>query len=121
MRGVVVKSGDRVICVAQVADNPWTRGRGLLGRARLSESEGLWIMPCKSIHTFFMRFPIDAVYLAKDGTVVKTAGPLRPARFSAGGRKANSVLELPAGFLQREKIAVGERLSMEPHSTRPPW
>jgi hypothetical protein len=87
---------------------------GLLGRKELPEGHGLWIRPCKSIHTFFMRFPIDVAYVSSDGSVVKTCSRLRPFRLSMGGRGAHSVLELPAGSLERAGLKVGDRLSYSP-------
>jgi uncharacterized membrane protein (UPF0127 family) len=61
-----------------------------------------------------MRFAIDLVYLSSDGTVVKTCSGVRPFRFSAGGRRAHSVLELPAGLLGRAQVQAGDRLSLAP-------
>jgi uncharacterized membrane protein (UPF0127 family) len=110
MKRVDVRSRDALVCTAEVAENPWDRGRGLLGRGRLPEGQGLWIKPCKSVHTFFMRFAIDVVYLDKEGTVCKTSPGVRPFRFSSGGRQAHSVLELPAGTLERTWVEVGDRL-----------
>ena len=96
----------------------WTRSWGLLGRKGLPGDLGLWIRKCKYVHTFFMRFPIDAVYLAGDGTVVKTCSRLKPFRFSAGGRRADSVLELPAGSLEGRKVVDGEKLMIAPMDTK---
>jgi len=110
MREVLIRSSESVLCLAEVAENPWTRCWGLLGRKGLPENRGLLIRPCKSVHTFFMRFPIDVVYLTTDNTVAKTCSRLHPFRFSAGGRQAHSVLELPAGLLNRIGIVVGEKL-----------
>lgn len=112
-----MRSVERVLCVADVAENFWTRGSGLLGKGGLPEGRALWIRPCTSVHTMFMRFPIDVVYLASDGTVVKTCSRLRPFRFSAGGRGAHSVLELPPGFLCDVPISVGEQLVTETSAT----
>jgi len=114
MRKELVRVGERELCLAEVAANPWTRAVGLLGRKGLHEGRGLWIRPCKSIHTFFMRFPIDVAYLSSDGTVVKTSARLRPFRLSMGGRGAHSVLELPAGSLERAGLKVGDSLSYSP-------
>ena len=114
MRRVTIALLEQPRCVAEVAENPWTRGWGLLGRTGLPEDQGLWIKQCKYVHTFFMRFPIDIAYLSRDGTVVKTCSRLKPFRFSAGGRRADSVLELPAGFLDRTEMVVGEKLVMAP-------
>jgi uncharacterized membrane protein (UPF0127 family) len=114
MRRVRVRVDGRELCLAEVAENPWTRTVGLLGRKRLGEGRGLWIRPCKSIHTFFMRFPIDVAYVSSDGTVVKICYRLRPFRLSTGGRGAHSVLELPAGTLERAALKVGDSLSYSP-------
>jgi len=114
MRRVLVQVGGRDLCLAEVAENPWTRAVGLLGRRELPEGRALWIRPCRSVHTFFMRFAIDVVYLAEDGTVVKTCPHLRPFRLSMGGRRAHSVVELPPGFLEQARLQIGERLSLSP-------
>lgn len=108
---MLVRVAGRDLCLAEVAENPLTRALGLLGRRELPEGRGLWIRPCKSVHTLFMKFPIDIAYLAFDGTVVKTCERLRPFRLSTGGRRAHSVLELPSGFLDRAGLIVGARLS----------
>ena len=112
MREVMIGSSQHLQCRAEVAENLWTRSWGLLGRRGLPEDQGLWIRKCKYVHTIFMKFAIDVVYLAADGKVVKTCSGLKPFRFSAGGRRADSVLELPAGFLDRRNMAVGEKLIM---------
>jgi uncharacterized membrane protein (UPF0127 family) len=83
--------------------------RGLLGRRELPSGEGLLLRPASSVHTAFMRFPIDAVFLDRDGRVLKIARGLRPWK-TAMGRKARAVLELPAGESERRGIEVGERL-----------
>ena len=114
MKEINISSSDGFLCRAELADNLWTRGWGLLGRKQLGEDRGIWIRPCKSVHTLFMRFPIDLVYLSADGTVVKTCSGIQPFQFSLGGRQAHSTLELPAGFLERKPITVGEKLVVEP-------
>ena len=86
----------------------------MLGRNRLGEDRGIWIRPCSSVHTFFMRFPLDLVYLSAGVTVVKTCSGIQPFQFSLGGRQAHSVLELPAGFLARKPLTAGETLVVEP-------
>jgi uncharacterized protein len=83
--------------------------KGLLGRSSLPAGEGVLIRPAGSIHTFFMRFPIDAVFLTRDLEVVDVAADLRPWRL-AGRRGAHAVLELPAGEAARRGIRRGERL-----------
>src|SRR5437870_12561169 len=83
-----------------LAETPLARLRGLLGRSGLSSGEGLLLRPAGSIHTAFMRFTIDAVFLDAADRVVKVASMLRPWR-TAACRGARSVLELPAGEATR--------------------
>ena len=89
----------------------FTRMRGLLGRKGLDEGEGLLLRPAPSIHTFFMRFPIDVVFVARDGEVVKVVPALKPWR-SAAARGARSALELAAGEAERRDIHAGIRLDL---------
>jgi len=97
--------GDTLIC-AQLADSVWARGRGLLGRSGLAPRQGLLIRPCSSVHTWFMRFAIDVVYLDRDWRVTKVVPNLKPWRFS-WGRGAHMALELPSGEAGRQGIAPG--------------
>lgn len=100
-----------VVCQrCTVADRMFSRMKGLLGRKSLAEGEGILIRPAPSIHTFFMRFPIDVVFLSKEGEVLKVAENVRPWR-ARSCRGAHSVLELSAGETQRRGIAVGQRLA----------
>jgi uncharacterized protein len=107
---IVVAPGGRVVCdVCHLADKPHTRLRGIIGWKRLHRGEGLLLRPTFSIHTAFVRFPIDAVFLDKEMTVVSIRRELRPWRF-AGARKAKSVLELAAGECERVGLRAGDRL-----------
>jgi hypothetical protein len=83
--------------------------RGLLGRRGLESGEGLLLKPAPSVHTFFMRFPIDAVFLDREGSVLKVRSHLRPWRVAAA-RGAHATLELAAGEAQRRGIGRGDRL-----------
>jgi uncharacterized membrane protein (UPF0127 family) len=83
--------------------------RGLLGRRSLQSGEGILICPTWSIHTAFMRFRIDAVFLDREGRVLKIVRELRPWR-AASCRGARAVLELPAGEAEQQGVVVGERL-----------
>jgi uncharacterized membrane protein (UPF0127 family) len=85
------------------------RMKGLLGKRELSAGEGLLIQPAPSIHTWFMRFPIDVVFLAKNGDVLKVSPSVRPWRMRSC-RRAFAVLELPAGEAERRGIAVGDHI-----------
>jgi len=120
MISALVQVSGRKLCLVEVADNHVARAVGLLGRKELPMGHGMWIKPCKSIHTFFLRFSIDVAYIASDGTVVKTCARLRPFRVSIGGRRAQSVLELPSGFLERTGLQAGERVSFSPVSEPQP-
>jgi uncharacterized membrane protein (UPF0127 family) len=93
----IVADDGRVVCArCTVAATPFARMRGLLGRASLAPDEGILLRPASSIHTAFMRFPIDAVFLDRDLVVVRVARDLRPWRV-ASRRGARAVLELAAG------------------------
>jgi uncharacterized membrane protein (UPF0127 family) len=110
---VTVRADGRIVCErCLVAKTPWARMRGLLGRSDLPRGEGILIRPAGSIHTFFMRFPIDAVFLDNDGKVVGIERELPPWR-TARHRGTRAVLELAAGAAER--LQVGERLV---HSTQ---
>ncbi|MBD0348048.1 MAG: DUF192 domain-containing protein [Thermoleophilia bacterium] len=91
------------------AETALRRMRGLLGRRRLEKDEGLLLRPAASIHTAFMRFAIDAVFVDADGAVLRVAGELRPWR-TAAARGAATVIELPAGEAARRGLAEGDRL-----------
>ncbi|MCX6544241.1 MAG: DUF192 domain-containing protein [Acidobacteria bacterium] len=84
-----------------------TRRRGLLGRDSVPDDYALIIAPCSSVHTFFMRFSLDLVFVSKDGTVVKTCRSVKPWRM-AGAWRAFAVIEAAAGFIDRTEIVPGE-------------
>jgi uncharacterized protein len=103
--------GGGVACErCRVADRALPRMRGLLGRRGLESGEGLLLKPSPSIMTFFMRFPIDAVFLDEEGTVIKVRANLGPWRL-AGCRGAHATLELRAGEASRRGIREGDRLA----------
>lgn len=97
---------------ADVADSSAKRRTGLLKHERLEPGEGLWIVPCESVHTFFMKFPIDLVYLDKRRKVKKVRHAVPAWRLSAC-LSAHSVLELPAGTVKQTGTAVGDELEVE--------
>ena len=111
---MVRRSDGQVLCDrCVVADSAFARMRGLLGRRSLEQGEGLLLRPASSIHTAYMRFSIDAVFLDRDGVVVKVVAGLRPWQ-AAAARRARSVLELAAGECERYDLRAGERLALEP-------
>jgi uncharacterized membrane protein (UPF0127 family) len=106
------RSDGTVVCErCFVADRSLARMRGLLGRSELPRDEGILIRPCNSIHMFFMRFPIDAIFLDRNGTVVKVVENLKPWRMAAA-RRAHTVIELAAGEVKRRGIAAGDQITL---------
>lgn len=100
---------------AAVADTSSKRRTGLLKHDVLPAGEGLWIVPCEGVHTFWMKFAIDIVYLSRKRKVVKVARRVAPWRVSICLR-AHSVLELPAGTIDATKTARGDMLEFTPVS-----
>jgi uncharacterized protein len=98
-----------------VAETHWTRLRGLLATAEddFRNGGGLWIRPCRGVHTLAMRFPIDVVYLDHAGTVVHVEHNLQPWRFSPIRMRASSVLELPSHTVARTETALGDRIEIQ--------
>jgi uncharacterized membrane protein (UPF0127 family) len=95
-------------CV-EVADHGATRRKGLLGRDGLADGEGLWIVPCESVHTFGMKFSIDLVYLDRNKKVKKVRSDVPPWRLSAC-LSAHSVLELVPGTIRATQTRPGDEL-----------
>ena len=95
-----------------LAETALTRMKGLLGRRYLPPGEGILLKPASSVHMAFMRFPIDAVFVAADMRVLKIAADLKPWR-AAGARGAKSCLEIAAGEASRRGLTVGDRLSVD--------
>jgi uncharacterized protein len=119
---IVNATRGNVICEhAEIASTPWRRTRGLLGRTGLAEGEGMLIDPAPSIHSAFMRFEFDAVFLDRDLKVVKVVERIRPFR-AHSAKHARKVLELPAGEAGRLGLQVGDTLAIEPlpEAARPP-
>jgi uncharacterized membrane protein (UPF0127 family) len=102
-----------------LAETPLTRLKGLLGRRELPPGEGLLLRPTSSIHMFFMRFAIDAVWVDREMTVLKISSELAPWR-TAACRGARGVVELPAGEAERRGIRVGERLGLKQRAEAAP-
>ncbi len=88
------------------------RTMGLLNRSSLETGEGLLIRPCSSVHCFFMRFPIDVLFLDKENRVLKMYAPLKQWRASCIVRGAKQTLELPAGTIGRTGTEVGDVLQI---------
>jgi uncharacterized protein len=114
VKTVSLRSQRGVVCErCAVASTPLARMRGLLGRRGLEPGEGLLLRPASSVHTIFMRFPIDVVFLGRDGEVLKVAADVRPWR-TAAARGAKAVVELGAGEATKRGIRSGDRLDLVP-------
>jgi uncharacterized membrane protein (UPF0127 family) len=105
------KADGSVICArCEVADSPLKRMRGLLGRASLDAQEGMLFRPAGSIHMFFMRFPIDAVFCTRDLEVIDVARDLQPWK-TAGRKGAKVVVEVASGAAR--DVQPGDRLVLD--------
>jgi uncharacterized protein len=104
-------NGDPVSDRCEIAETPLSRLKGLLGRARLEPGEGLLIRPTWSVHTFFMRFPIDVVFVDRGLRILAVTPNLRPWR-AAARRRAHAVLELAAGESERRRLEPGMTLRL---------
>lgn len=108
-------SSDAALGQIRKAETFFERGRGLLGSKGLTAGQGMLIEPCNSIHTFFMQFSIDAVFLGTDHRVVAIHPNIPPRRFVRVGRAA-SVLELMAGQVDQLPLTKGDIVMWEPLS-----
>ena len=105
-RGTTV--GDRI----RVASSAWDRSVGLLRTPEVRPGEGLWIERSPSIHMFFMRYAIDAVFVSAEGRVTKIAANLKPWRVVLWARGARDCLELRSGAAADSQTAVGDELQL---------
>jgi uncharacterized protein len=98
----------------EVARTFWARGMGLMGRPDLARGQGLLIVPEWSIHTFFMRFAIDVLFVDREWRVVHLREAMPPNRPYAGAWGAYGVVELPAGQIAASQTMVGDLLVIDP-------
>lgn len=97
----------------EVADTLWARTKGLLGRSHLPADQGLWIKECNNIHTFFMRFPIDLIFVNRKMEVTRTVPRVKPGRLVFSMLRSVHVIELSEGFLEKNPVKVGEKLHVD--------
>jgi uncharacterized protein len=115
--GVLSKADGEVVCErCELADSPLKRMWGLLGRSGLDEDEGMLFRPAGSIHMFFMRFPIDAVFCDRDLVVIGVERGLKPWK-TARRKGAKVVIELAAGAASG--LEPGDRLFLEAATMNP--
>jgi uncharacterized membrane protein (UPF0127 family) len=98
-------------CV-DIADTPWDRFWGLMNKPGVPEGYGLWIVPCSDIHSLFMRFEFDAVFVDKQGKVVKLVENMKPWGLSLA-KGAHAVLELDGGVIAKSGIRLYDTIALE--------
>ncbi len=110
----LIRCSDGVILVRQVmvASSLPTRMIGLMGKRALNQDEGLFIPRCRAIHTWFMRVPMDAVFVNRQMTVLRVDSCIPPFRLPAPVLKAWGVLELAAGRAAQLNVKPGDRLAL---------
>ncbi len=99
-----------LITQGRLADTFWLRLRGLLGAAPLQKEEGLILVGEKSIHTLFMKFPIDVVYVNKNYKVIRTDANMTPYRLGPFVARSAYVLEMPVGAIANTATKAGDQL-----------
>lgn len=87
------------------------RALGLMGRAPLAPNRGLLLRPCAEIHTFFMRFPLDLIFMDDRDAVVRVVRNVEPWRMTFGGRGARAVLEAASGWMPGDAVRPGDRIT----------
>lgn len=97
---------------ANIADTSAKRKQGLLKHKGLAEGEGLWIVPCEGVHSFFMKFAIDVVFINKKRVVTKVRPNMVKSRLALS-MTAHSTIELPVGMIEKSQTAVGDQLELE--------
>ena len=106
------KNGKQLASNVRIARSLWGRFWGLMGRGSLPEGQGLLLTPCSSVHTFFMRFPIDVIFVDGENRVVKVIPAMKPWRAALGGQGARSALELEAGAAEANSLAPGDIVAL---------
>ena len=112
MKAYNLRNGKELSNNVTVADSFLKRMKGLLGKKEMLNGEALWIKPCISVHTFFMKFPIEVVFLNKRNQVIATIRNLQPNRITGVYFKSTSVLELPTGVLETTDTRVGDEIEI---------
>jgi len=113
MRVENLTRGQTLVTKGRLANTLWSRLRGLIGSKPLAQGEGLLIAPGTSVHTHFMGFPIDVVYVSAVKVVVGIDRNLAPWRFGRFYRRVRFVIELPSGTAEATGTEVGDRLEVK--------
>lgn len=108
---VINQSNNSVLATdAVIANTVFKRMKGLLGRREFQGGQALVIKPCNSVHTLFMRFPIDVLFLDSNNRIVKAIANMKPFRISGIYFQASFVIELPSGTLEKTSTSAGDIL-----------
>ena len=107
------RTGQVIAARALMASAPWTRMKGLLGKKSLPADEAIILKPASSIHTLFMRFALDIIYLDREERIVKLVPNLVPYRFSSA-KGAHSTIEMASGATNGLDLQVGDQLALRP-------
>ena len=118
MKTASLQKGDAtLIATVDCAVGLGERMRGLLGRSRLGPGRAMHLARCSSIHTFFMGFDLDLIFLTRDMEVCRAARSVGPNRIVLGGLRARSVLEMESGWFPHEALIAGDRVELVPATT----
>lgn len=109
----VIRESEIISSHIKIADTFWLRLQGLIGKKALQPGEGLLLRPCSQVHTWFMKFAIDLIFLDQEGIIVQLVSAIAPGRVSPLVIKAGQVLELEAGTIMRYQLKEGEKLTIE--------
>ena len=94
----------------EIAESFWQRGRGLLGRKNLQANQAMWIKYTNNIHTFFMRFSIDCIFVDRKLEIIKIKKSVPPFRIVGPYWKSQSVIEACSGFADSKGLKEGDQL-----------
>jgi len=112
---LIVKNVTRkriLVSRGKVANNVWTRFKGLMGSPPLEKGEALLISPSNSVHTHFMRYPLDILYINSNYQVIAMNEKMKPWRMGKIYRQSRYVLELPAGVIEETQTKIGDQLEI---------
>jgi uncharacterized protein len=115
MAGVTVHNTTRDRLIGEHVEEArsfWARGRGLMFASELPPGHGLIIDPCSSIHTFWMRFPLDVLYMDRSGTVIRADREMKPWRVGPVFTGSKWVIELPPGTIEASGTEPGDKIAI---------
>ena len=110
LMSLMTSDGTVLIDRVEWVDGFFGRCRGLIGRSTIGQDRGMALVPCKAVHTCFMRFSLDVIFFSRDFYVVHIAKNILPYRIACGGRKAWGVVEVQSGWFPWDRLKEGDRL-----------